>query len=172
MLCSGPALSQFLEASPSLELLEFMGFDFEEAHCCFLANLERTDLEVTFARCSFEAEGARGTFIEWLRYSQVVTKLERCTMENIISVALDGNSSVKRLSIDTAPDGRRDDLIRYLARALPGNLGIESLRVALLDADLRLQLSRNDVSSHVITVLSKACSPPSPRPFNRGHTYV
>jgi hypothetical protein len=47
-LCSGPALSQFFEASPSLELLEFTDFDFDEAHCRAVATLERTGLEVTF----------------------------------------------------------------------------------------------------------------------------
>jgi hypothetical protein len=127
--CSGPALLQFLEASPSLELLELYNFAFEESHCRALVKLERTDLEVTFERCSFDAQGAKDAFIEWLRHSQVVTKLEGCEMEDSIISALSGNSSVKSLTIDTTMCGNSEDVIRSLARALPGNLGIENLRV-------------------------------------------
>jgi hypothetical protein len=87
-LCLGPALSQFLEASPSLELLEFEFLYFEEAHCRALTTLERTGLEVTFERCRFAAEGAKDTFIEWLRHSQVVTKLAFCVMNDYILSAL------------------------------------------------------------------------------------
>jgi hypothetical protein len=58
-LCSGPALLQFFEASPSLERLEFVDFDFEEAHCRAFATLERTGLEVIFEGCSFGAQGAK-----------------------------------------------------------------------------------------------------------------
>jgi hypothetical protein len=75
-LCSGPALLRFLEASLSLELLEFEDFDFEEAQCHAFTTLERTGLEVTFEGCSFDAHGATGTFTEWLRHSQVVTNLK------------------------------------------------------------------------------------------------
>jgi hypothetical protein len=76
----------FLEASPSPELLEFEDFDFEEAHCRALATLERTGLEVTFHKCTLDAEGAKDTFIEWLRHSQVVTKLTCCSF--IVSISL------------------------------------------------------------------------------------
>jgi hypothetical protein len=131
-LCSGPALSQFLEASPSLKLLEFVRFYFEDAHCRALATLERTGLKVAFNRCSIEAQGAKDTFIEWLRHSQVVTKLEFCTMESSIISALNGNSSVKSLSIVATHDEYGDSNIRSLALALPGNQGIENLRVSLL----------------------------------------
>jgi hypothetical protein len=130
-LCSGPALSQFLEASPSLELLEFNNFHFREAQCRALATLERTDLVVTFLECSFYARDAKDTFIEWLRHSQVVTKLEDCVMEDNILSALSGNTSVKSLSIDATLYGDCDDVIRSLARALPGNQGIENLCVLL-----------------------------------------
>jgi hypothetical protein len=139
-LCSGPVLLQFLETSPSLELLEFEDFAFEEAHCRALATLERTDLEVTFEGCSFEAQGARGTFIEWLRRSQVVTKLEDCEMEDNIISALSGNSSVKTFSIDASSVWYSDDHIRALALALPGNQGIENLRVSLRDETWSLLL--------------------------------
>jgi hypothetical protein len=71
-----------------------MHFDFEEAHCRASATLERTYLEVTFERCYFDAQGATGTFIEWLRYSQVVTKLESCAMDDSILSAVSGDSSV------------------------------------------------------------------------------
>jgi hypothetical protein len=119
-LCSGPALSQFLTASPSLELLEFVRFYFGEAHCRALATLERTDLEVTFEECSFNSRGAKDTFIEWLRHSQVVTKLDNCVMEDSIISALSGNSSVKSFSIDASSVCYSDHYIRPLALALPG----------------------------------------------------
>jgi hypothetical protein len=122
----------FYDASPSLELLEFENFVFDEAHCRAFPTLKRTGLKVTFEDCSFEAQGAKDTFIEWLRHSQVVTKLEVCTMESSIISALSGNNSVKSLSIDTNTDGSCNDHIRILARSLPGNLGIENLRVSLL----------------------------------------
>jgi hypothetical protein len=97
-------LSQVLEASPSLELLEFENFGFEKAQCRALTTLMSNDLEVIFEDCSFEAHGAKDAFIEWLRHSQVVTKLENCTMAYGIISALSGNSSVKTFSMDTIPD--------------------------------------------------------------------
>jgi hypothetical protein len=112
-----------LWASPSLELLEFVDFILNEAHCRALATLQRTDLQVAFHFCSFEPRDARDTFIGWLRNSQVVTELEVCAMEGIIS-ALSGNSSVKRLTINTT-----DHNIQSLAGVLPGNQGIKSLRI-------------------------------------------
>jgi hypothetical protein len=136
-LCSDSALSHFLEASPSLELLEFDFFSFEEAHCRALTTLERTDLEVTFERCSFDPRRAKDSFIEWLRHSQVVTKLDCCTMEDSIISALSGNSSVKSLTMtlskDTTTNEYSDSHIMSLARALPGNHGIKNLYVLLLN---------------------------------------
>jgi hypothetical protein len=123
-LCSGPALLHFLEASPSLKLLEFKGFFLEEAHCRALATLSRTGLEVTFYGCSFDPQGAEGTFIEWFRHNQVVTQLIFCTMEDSVIFALSGNSSVKRL---LSTDGHGGKTSRSLAKALPGNQGIEYL---------------------------------------------
>jgi hypothetical protein len=124
-LCFGTALSQFLEASPSLELLEFQDFAFEEAHCRALATLESPDLEITFNGCSFDPGGAKDTVIEWLRRSQVVTKLQRCAMNDSIISALSDNTSVKLLSIISTTNGRSD-----LALALAGNKGIENLHLA------------------------------------------
>jgi hypothetical protein len=141
-LCSDPALSQVLEASPSLELLEFGNFDLEDFHCRALATLERTGLEVVFEECTFDAEGAKDSFIDLLRHSQVVIKLENCEMERSIIAALSGNTSVKSLSIDDRSideddideeDEYIDDLIRSLAGALLGNQGIEHLSVSLSD---------------------------------------
>jgi hypothetical protein len=136
-LCSGPALSHFLEArSPSLELLELFNFYFKEVHCRALATLERTDLEVTLEECSFDAEGAKDTFIEWLRHSQVVTKLKGFVMEDNILSALSGNSSVKSLSVlwsfDATTNKLSDSNSMSLARVLPGNQGIEDLHVPFL----------------------------------------
>jgi hypothetical protein len=125
-ICFGPAFLQLLEASSGLELLEFHGFTFKEAHCRALATLKRTGLEVTFRRCSFHPQGAESNFIEWLRRSQVVTKLEFCRMKDSVISALIGNSSVKRLSLIYERDGENT---RSLARALPGNQGIECLHV-------------------------------------------
>jgi hypothetical protein len=51
--CSDPALPHFLEASPSLRLVELKGFDFKGADCLTLVTLNRTDLKVNFDRCSF-----------------------------------------------------------------------------------------------------------------------
>jgi hypothetical protein len=125
-------LLQFHKAIPSLELLEFKGVVFKEAQCRSLAALERTGLEVTFQKCTFDALGVEGTFIEWLRHSQVVTKLENCTMDDIIISALSGNSSVKSLSMDSTITEYCDYHTRSLARALPGNQGIENLSVSLM----------------------------------------
>jgi hypothetical protein len=125
-LCSGPALLQLLEASPGLELLEFHGFAFKEAHYRALATLKRTGLEVTFHCCTFLPQGAEGAFIEWFRHNQVVTKLRFCTMEDIVISALSGNSSVKSLFLSVERNGKET---RSLARVLPGNQGIEYLYV-------------------------------------------
>jgi hypothetical protein len=142
-LCSGPALLQFLEASPGLDLLEFEAFAFKESHCRALETLERTGLEVTFHYCSFDPQGAEGTFIEWLRHSQVVTKLESCIMEDSIISALSGNSSVKSLSTSIAVDRRGNNNIRSLAGALPGNQGLEYLLVETLSAEPLILLLRS-----------------------------
>jgi hypothetical protein len=145
--CSGPALSQFLEASPSLERLEFASVTFEEAHCRALTTLKRTDLKVTFEDCSFDAQGAEDTLIEWLLHSKVVTKLDYCTMGDNIFSTLSGNSSVKSLSMclskDTTTYECSDYHIMSLARALPGNQGIENLRVSLLSDETWSLLSRS-----------------------------
>jgi hypothetical protein len=127
-LLSETSLFQFLEASPSLRLLEFVSFAFKEADCRALATLEMTSIEVTFNICSFDVQGAEDTFIEWLRHSQVVTKLSLIAMERSIISSLSGNSSVKSLSICTVDD----DKFRSLVLVLPGNQGIESLSVLSL----------------------------------------
>jgi hypothetical protein len=127
LICSGPALSQFLEASLSLELLEFVDFTFSEEECRALATLQRTRLEFTFEDCSFDAQDAVDTFIEWLRHSQVVTKLDNCMMSDNVVSALSGNSSVKSLSIDVT---QYEDVMPALAGVLSGNQGIcKSTRV-------------------------------------------
>lgn len=69
LLFYGPALLQFYPALPSLELLEFSGLAFNGDDCLFLATLERTGPEVTFCRCSFDAQGEKNTFIEWLQHT-------------------------------------------------------------------------------------------------------
>jgi hypothetical protein len=134
-ILSGPAISQFLEASPGLELLEFESFTFEEAHCRALAAVERTDLEVTFDQCQFDAQGAEDIFIAWLRHSRVVRNHENCSMENSIISALSGNSSVKSLSVDTAFYGCGNDAIRSFATVLPYNQGIEKLHIMSMLSD-------------------------------------
>jgi hypothetical protein len=132
-LCSGPALSQFLETTPSLELIEFKDFSFEEADCRALTSLKRTGLEITFEECSFDAQGAEETCTEWLRHSQVVTKVDNCKMENsLLFSALNGNSSVKNLSMNAT---HGEFIMRDLAEVLPGNLGIVILRVVLSPRD-------------------------------------
>jgi hypothetical protein len=123
--------SQLLETSPSLELLEFEGFGFKESGCRALATLERTGLEVTFRDCSFDAQGVEDAFIEWLRHSQVVSKLECCSMQDCLFSALSGNSSVKSLSIGGLSSGFDDYLFPFLAEALRGNQGIEILSVSV-----------------------------------------
>jgi hypothetical protein len=124
--------SQLLKTSPSLELLEFEGFTFKESGCRALATLERTGLEVTFGTCTFDAQSSKDTFIEWLRHSLAVSKLRTCTIEDSLFSALSGNSSVKSLSIGLSFGGDFNDYhLRSLARAFPGNLGIENLIVTV-----------------------------------------
>jgi hypothetical protein len=94
-LLSGPVLSQFLEASQSLQLLERHHYSFEEAYCRALAALERTGLEVTFLKCTHEAQDAEEAFIEWVRHGQVVTGFVYCEMESRILSALSGNSCIE-----------------------------------------------------------------------------
>jgi hypothetical protein len=139
-LLFGTARLQFLETSPSLHLLEFRDFAFDEADCRALATLERTGLEVTFEECSFDAQDAEDIFIEWMRHSQVVTKLENCKSNDIIISALSGNSSIKSLSYDRRGG---DDIIRSLAGTLPGNQGIEILRVSLQTVEIWSLLLRS-----------------------------
>jgi hypothetical protein len=108
-----------------LQDLEFRGFDFKEVHCRALATLQRKDLDVKLSECSLETQDVEQecSFIEWFRHSQVVTELDCCDMEYSILGALSGNNSVKRFTIEYI----QEEAIRFLAQALPGNMGIEHL---------------------------------------------
>jgi hypothetical protein len=133
-LCSGPALSQSLRASPRLKDLQFADIDFEEDHCRALATLKKTDLEISFWQCTLDTQDAEAVFIEWLRHGQVVTELFGCTMKssNILS-ALSGNSSIQILSYDLEDSCRLGNCgvyIHQLAKTLPGNKGLVYLRLS------------------------------------------
>jgi hypothetical protein len=134
-LCSAFSLSKLLEGSP-LRSVSFKGygFEFEEAHCRVLANLEKTDLEIQFLKCTLDAQDAEEAFIEWIRNAKVVTRLVWCKMKASILSALSGNSSIKTLMIDAYSEcgkyGR--DQIRSLAHFLPGNRGIEYIMLSNL----------------------------------------
>jgi hypothetical protein len=131
-LCSAPVLSEFLGGSPWLQEIIFKAFVFEEDHCRTLANLERTDLEISFEFCIIDAQDAEDAFIEWLRHSQIVTALMFCEMESSILSALRGNSFVKFLKCRTKCDEHCEDHLRSLAQVLPDNQGIEELDVSYL----------------------------------------
>jgi hypothetical protein len=123
----------FFETAPSLELIELKDSSFWEADCRVLASLKRTGLEITFEECSFDAQGAEDICTEWLRQSRVVTKLDNCEMENsILFSSLNGNSSVKTLSMGAT---QCEFIMRDLAQVLPGNLGMENLRVVMSPRD-------------------------------------
>jgi hypothetical protein len=129
-LPSGPILSQFLRGSPLLQSVHMREFDFKEEHRRALATLERFDLEVKLRGCSFGTQDTEGiyqdaedAFIEWFRHNQVVMDLDCCYMGTRIISALSGNNSVKRLTFRF----RSENEMPALARALPGNMGIEHL---------------------------------------------
>jgi hypothetical protein len=125
-LSSGPDLSQFLRGSPSLQFLQFSGAHFKEDDCYALATVQRTDLNVEFLQCKLEPQGAQDIFIDWFQKNQIVTKLEDCCVESSFLSALSGNNSVKRLSFIQKGEFVEEHM-RSLARALPGNRGIEDL---------------------------------------------
>jgi hypothetical protein len=81
-LPSGPILSKFLrETSPSLQVLEFNNFLFDEEHCRALSTLQRTGLEIKLICCKIDPqELEEGTFIEWFRHNQIVAELNYCQM--------------------------------------------------------------------------------------------
>jgi hypothetical protein len=123
---SGPVISQFFGMSRSLKHVEFVRVAFKKDHCRAFAGLERTDLAIVFRECGFQPKGAQGAFIEWLRYSPVVTDLNHCEMDTSILSALSGNSSVKRLSFEIGANFGEIN-VRSLAKALPTNQGLELL---------------------------------------------
>jgi hypothetical protein len=130
---SGPILSQFLQESLSLQVLEFYVILFKEEHCRALATLQRTDLKIKLSNCAFEPQDAEDTFIEWFRNNQVVTELDHCQMEGRIVSALSGNKSIKKLSmVRYSRDFENEEQICSLAHALPGNMGIEHLAIRSL----------------------------------------
>jgi hypothetical protein len=114
-LPSGPILSQFLQGSPLLQVLEFRGFDFKEEHCHTLARLQRRDLTVKLNRCLLDPQDAEGAFIEWFRHNQIVAQLECCDLETSILCALIVKNSVKRLMIETI-----QVVLARLRRSFPG----------------------------------------------------
>jgi hypothetical protein len=124
VLPSGPILSRFLRGSPSLQVLEFEGFDFEEEHCRALATLQRHNIQIKLDSCKLDPHDAEGAFIEWFRHNQVVTELVYCNMGSNFLSALSGNNSVKKLLIAKT---EIDEEMRCLAQALTGNVGIERL---------------------------------------------
>jgi hypothetical protein len=126
-LPSGPLLSKFLRESLSLQALEFDGLEFEGKHFRALATLERQDLEVELRACTLHPHYAKETFIEWFRHNQVVTELDCCDMDCSILGALNGNKSVKKLTIARSSSKFAEMQIRAVAQALPGNMGIEHL---------------------------------------------
>jgi hypothetical protein len=125
-LPSGPILSQFFQSSPSLQYLAFDGVHFKKEHCRALATLLRTDLAVKLSCYTIEPQDAEYTFIEWFRHNQVVTELDcwHWEMGNHF-VCSERNNSVKRLAFSHIPL----EHISSLAQALPGNTGIEHLRL-------------------------------------------
>jgi hypothetical protein len=127
-LPSGPILSKFLRESPSLQVLEFDDFLFDEEHCRALSTLQRTGLEIKLMRCKIDPqESEEGAFIEWFRHNQIVAELHYCQMGSRIISALSGNNSVKKIKINTKISKFGEEEIRCLAQALPGNVGIEHL---------------------------------------------
>jgi hypothetical protein len=136
MIPLGPLLSQVLRKTPSLQVIEFWGFHFGEEHCRDLATIERSDLELKLHQCSLEPQDLKNTrasfttttktFIEWFRHNQVLTELDCCPMGSPIICALNGNNSVKKLTIERLSGGCVIKM-RSLAYALPGNMGIEHL---------------------------------------------
>jgi hypothetical protein len=126
-LPSGPLLSQFLQDSPLLWVLEFDNFLFREHHCRALASLQRTDLEITLNNCTLDPRNAEVTFIEWFRHNQVVTELNCCGMGNRIISALSRNNSVRRLIVKSFFVEEDEEEKRSLFQALPSNMGIEHL---------------------------------------------
>jgi hypothetical protein len=131
-LVSGSILAQFLEGSPSLEILHLDGIEFNEDHCRALALLQRTDLEVKLDTCTLKSQHhANGSCVEWLRHSQIVTELKYCFMERGLLSALSGNNSIKRLSISKKMilSESHEEKMHSLLQALPGNMGLENLIV-------------------------------------------
>ena len=96
-LPSGPILSQFLQGSPLLQVLEFRGFDFKEEHCRALVTLERTDLNLKLYQCLVEPQDAEDVFVEWFRHNEVLTEINCYQMGSRILSALCGNNSAKKL---------------------------------------------------------------------------
>jgi hypothetical protein len=144
-LPSGPFLSQFLQGSPFLQVLDFWGFDFDEEHCRALVNLQRTDLKVTLSEGTIEPHNAENTFIEWFRHNKIVTELHSCDVESSFLSALSGNNSVKKLSFMYMAEEK----IRSLAHALTGNMGIQHLTSDLLDvSDETWSLFFRSISRH------------------------
>jgi hypothetical protein len=94
-----------LGGSP-LKSVSFRGYGFscEEAHCRVLANLEKTDLEIQFLKCTLDDHDAEEAFIEWIRNGKVVTIFVWCKMKARILSASSGNSSIKTLMINAYPE--------------------------------------------------------------------
>jgi hypothetical protein len=97
-LPSGPSLSQFLRGRPLLQSLDFRKFSFIEEHCCALATIQRTDLNISLGECALVPQNAIGIFIEWFRHNQIVTELNKYSMESSFFSARSGNNSLLKLS--------------------------------------------------------------------------
>jgi hypothetical protein len=86
---------------------------------------KRTDLDLKLCECTLDPQD--DTFMEWFRHNQIVTSLDRCQLECGFLSAVSGNSSVKKLVIQTCPSDLGKEEMRSLLEALTGNIGIEHL---------------------------------------------
>jgi hypothetical protein len=129
-LPAGPILSQLLKGRPLHQGLDFCEFSFMEEHCRALAGIQRTDLNITLNDCALVPQHAQEIFIQWFRHNQIVTELNRCSMESsILSALISGNNSLRKLSFAREGHFGRERLIA-LTEALLTNHSIEDLRVS------------------------------------------
>jgi hypothetical protein len=126
---NGPTLAYMMEQCPSLKILTLQQMALNEDHCRALGACSRPGLEIELKTCKLTSAGT-SAFVEMLGRNQGPTKLDLCTIDNLVLAnGLHGNSRLKslRLFVYGLEDNDRQGFA--LADALRENKGLVDLEL-------------------------------------------
>jgi hypothetical protein len=127
---NAPTLAYLMEQCQSLKLLTLKNVEMDEDHCRVLDGaLSRPGLEITLKKCLI-TDAAATVMAEVLGRNQGPTKLDRCTIDNVVLAdGLRGNSRLKSLSPVLSSHHASQEEVFAIAGALKENKGLVKLNL-------------------------------------------